>query len=444
MKKQIMNILLLGSGAREHNFALLIAKSPRCAHLFVAPGNAGTAMMKNCSNVDLELKSDTHSFVTIKEFIKEKEIDMVLIGPEALLVGGLVDYLLQSEIKDLIVIGPKEDGAMLEGSKNFAKGIMQKYKIPTATSETFTALQRNDAIAHLENIPAPYVLKADGLAAGKGVIITSDLDEAKQQIKEMFDGKFGQAGKTVLIEQFLQGVELSVITIVDIDCYVILPTSKDYKKIGEGDIGKNTGGMGAISPVPFADKEFMTKVEDRIIGPMVKALEKEGIDYWGFMYFGLMNVNGDPYVIEINCRMGDPEASVILPKIKTDFVDLLETCHIGELENLPIEIEEYSFATIVLVAEGYPEAYEKGKTITGLEKDFGGSVIITHAGTKEVDGQIVTNGGRVIDITCFADTVEIAVNKCLEVAEQINFEGKCYRHDIGFEFIGETHNHPTE
>lgn len=430
-----MNILLIGSGAREHNFAKLFLQSSRCKHLFVAPGNAGTAMMHNCTNVNLDAKDDKHSFVIIKEFIEENEIGMILIGPEAPLVDGLADYLLQSELKDLIVIGPKEKGAMLEGSKSFAKEMMYKYNIPTAKSKTFTALQVDEALKYLlEEAKSPYVLKADGLAAGKGVIITSDLSDAKKELEAMFAGKFDEAGKTVVIEEFLHGIELSVIALLDGDCYIILPTSKDYKKVGEGDVGKNTGGMGAISPVPFADKEFMTKVEDRIIGPMVKALQDENIDYWGFMYFGLMNVNGDPYVVEINCRMGDPEASDILPKIKSDFVDLLEACYFGELEKSLVEIDDRTCATIVLVAEGYPNSYPKGKIITGLDQDFGSDVIITHAGTKMVDGQILTNGGRVIDITCFTETLPFALKRCLEVAEQIDFEGKYYRRDIGFEF----------
>lgn len=431
-----MNILLIGSGARENNFARLLLQSSRCKHLFVAPGNAGTAMMENCTNVNLDAKDDKHSFVIITEFIEASEINMILIGPEAPLVDGLADYLLKSELKDLIVIGPKKDGAMFEGSKNFAKEIMQKYNIPTANSKTFDQLQRDEVMTYLvREATSPYVLKADGLAAGKGVIITSNLNEAKQELDAMFAGKFGEASKIVVIEEFLNGIELSVIALLDGDCYVILPTSKDYKRIGEKDTGLNTGGMGCICPVPFADKEFMAKVEDRIIGPMIKALQDEGIDYWGFMYFGLMNVDGDPYVIEINCRMGDPEASVILPKIQTDFVDILEFCYIGELENLPIVIDDRPCATIVLTAKGYPDNPEKGKIITGLDQDFGDDVIITHAGTKLVDGQILTNGGRVVDITCFAQTLPFAIKKCLEVAEQINFEGKNYRRDIGFEFI---------
>ena len=441
-----MNILLLGSGAREHNFARLFLQSKNCKHLFVAPGNAGTARMNNCTNVNLDAKDDKHSFVIINEFIQEKEIDMVLVGPEVPLVEGLVDYLFEyCERENTLIIGPLAKGAALEGSKNFTKEIMQKHKIPTANSRTFNALQRDEALRYLvDTAIAPYVLKADGLAAGKGVIITSDLNEAKKELEAMFAGKFGEASKTVVIEEFLDGIELSVIAIVDNDSCFLLPTSKDYKRIGEGDTGKNTGGMGAISSVPFADEAFMTKVQERIIDPMLEAVKKNGIDYWGFMYFGLMNVHDNPYVIEINCRMGDPEASAILPKITSDFVDLMEACFTGELEHANIEIDDRPCATIVLVAQGYPDAYEKGKIITGLDKDFGEDVIITHAGTKQVDGNIVTNGGRVIDITCFAEALSMAVEKCLDVAEHINFDGKYYRHDIGFEFIHETHNHPTE
>ena len=436
MKNKKMNILLLGSGAREHNFARLLTQSERCEHLFVAPGNAGTATMEKCENIDLKPKDGEHSFIAVKEFIITNHIGLLLIGPEAPLVEGLVDYIMDSGIQDLIVIGPGERGAKLEGSKDFAKNLMNAHGIPTAKSKTFTKLQHDEAMIYLvKEATAPYVLKADGLAAGKGVIITSSLLGAKEELGNMFSGKFGEASKTVVIEEFLKGIELSVITILDGNAYVILPTSKDYKRIGEQDAGKNTGGMGAISPVPFADEAFMQKVEDRIIGPMVQTLQDKNIDYWGFMYFGLMNVEGDPYVIEINCRMGDPEASAILPKIKNDFVDLLEACHLGTLENLQVELDDRPCATVVLVAEGYPDSYEKGKVITGLNKDFGEDVIITHAGTKKIDDKIVTNGGRVIDITCFAETVLQAKEKCLTIAEQIDFEGKYYRHDIGYEFI---------
>lgn len=433
MKNKKTNVLLFGSGAREHNFARLLVQGGKCDSIFVAPGNGGTAMMDKCTNVIL----DATNFVAVNEFIQQNEVVMVLIGPEVPLVAGLVDYLLSSVLGELIVLGPKQDGAMLEGSKNLTKELLQKYNIPTAKHKTFTKLQRDEAMAYLvHEAVAPYVLKADGLAAGKGVIITSDLIEAEQELDQMFKGKFGDASKTVVIEDFLRGIELSVITLLDGNSYVILPTAKDYKRIGEGDMGKNTGGMGAVSPVPFADEVFMSKVEERIIGPMVQALQNEGIDYWGFMYFGLMkNVDGDPYVVEINCRMGDPEASVILPKIKSDFFDLLDACCMGELELFPVEIDDRPCATIVLAAQGYPDNYEKGKVITGLHSDFEEGVIITHAGTALLpDGKIVTNGGRVLDITCFADTIPLAVEKCLRVASAIDFEGKYYRKDIGFEF----------
>jgi len=444
-RKKSINVLLLGSGAREHNFALLLLQSSRCKHLFVAPGNAGTAMLDKCTNVNLDAKDGKHSFVIIREFVEENNIGMILIGPEAPLVGGLTDYLLDNNESNIIVIGPKEKGAMLEGSKSFAKEIMQKYAIPTASAKTFTLENYEEAIVYLEKeAKAPYVLKADGLAAGKGVIITSDLNEAKKEIEEMFVGKFDQAGKTVVIEEFLKGIELSVITLLDGDAYVILPPSKDYKRIGEGDTGLNTGGMGAVSPVPFADEVFMQKVEQKIIGPMVEGLQEEPIGYYGFMYFGLMNVDGEPFVIEINCRMGDPEASAILPKIKTDFIDMLESCYECDLETLGIEIDDRPCATVVLVAKGYPGDYAKGKVITGLDKDFGPDVIITHAGTKLVNNNVVTNGGRVLDITCFGETLQLALQKCYDVVAQINFEGKSYRKDIGFEFINETHKHPTE
>ncbi len=447
MIEENMNILLLGSGAREHNFANLLLQSKQCKQLFVAPGNAGTAMLKNCTNVDLDSKDDKHTFVIISEFIEANNVGMVLIGPEAPLVDGLVDYLHHNcNQQNLVIVGPKANGALLEGSKNFAKEIMHEHSIPTAKSTTFNALEQEEALQYLtKKAVAPYVLKADGLAAGKGVIVTSDLVEAQKELKAMFEGKFGEAGKTVVIEQYLKGIELSVIVLVDEDAYIILPTSKDYKRMSEGDTGKNTGGMGAIGPVPFADEAFMKKVEERIIQPMLKAIKSKGIDYWGFMYFGLMNVDGNPYVIEINCRMGDPEASVILPKIKTDFIGLLEECTVGTLEDMITNIvfDNRNCVTIVLAAEGYPDNYEKGKVITGLDNDFGEDVIIAHAGTKVVDGQIVTNGGRVLDITCFGETLGIARDKCLEVAKQIDFEGKNYRTDIGHEFIGETHNHPN-
>lgn len=443
-----MKVLLIGSGAREHNFAKLFVKSERCEHLLVAPGNAGTATLGKCTNVEFKSIPDHHPFFPIKAFIIENQIDILLIGPEAPLVEGLVDFL--SDDKDLLtsdlrVIGPRREGAMLEGSKDFTKELMNKYNIPTAKSKTFTCLQRDEAMAYLEKTAvAPYVLKIDGLAAGKGVIITSDLKEAKKELNEMLDGKFGLTNKTVVIEEFLDGIELSVIILSDGTSYAMFPPSKDYKRIGEGDQGKNTGGMGAVSPVPFADKEFMAKVESKIIVPMMEALTEEHIDYYGFMYFGLMNVKGEPYVIEINCRMGDPEASAILPKLKTDFVDLLIACHELELKDVILKVDERPCATTVLVAQGYPDAYEKGKLITGLEKDFGENIIITHAGTKLVDGKVYTNGGRVIDITAFGDSIVDAHEKSLEVAEQIDFEGKYYRKDIGYEFIGETHNTSTE
>ncbi len=444
MTNKKKNILLLGSGAREHNFALLITKSLQCKHLFVAPGNVGTAKLNKVTNLPIEYTSEK-DFQTIRNIVREHNIDIVLIGPEVPLVDGLVNFLLWSDSDGrLVVIGPYKEGARLEGSKNFAKEIMQKYNIPTAKSRTFDHLQRDEAMAYLSTISAPYVLKIDGLAAGKGVIITSDFEDAKQKLTEMFSGKFGKLNKTVVIEEFLKGIELSVICMMFRDAYIILPTSKDYKQIGEGNTGPNTGGMGAISPVPFADEIFMQKVEKRIIDPMIKGLSDEHIDYCGFMYFGLMNVGGDPYVIEINCRMGDPEASVILPNIKTDFVTLMEACYYGYFKKIPIEIDNRPCATIVLVSDGYPGDYKKGKLITGLDRDYGNDIIITHAGTREFEGKIFTNSGRVLDITAFADNLPMAVKKCKMVAEQINFEGKQYRKDIGFEFIGETHNYPAE
>lgn len=420
-----MNVLILGSGGREHAFAWKIAQSKDLQNLYIAPGNAGTA---NCgTNVNIGV----NDFAAIKELVWEKDIDLVLVGPEDPLVNGIHDYFLQDDVlKDIPVIGPKKDGAQLEGSKDFSKQFMEKYKVPTAAYATFSKDELEKGYAFLEKLKPPFVLKADGLAAGKGVLILNDLNEARSELKSMLlDAKFGNASAKVVIEEFLHGIELSVFVLTDGLSYKILPSAKDYKRIGEGDTGLNTGGMGAVSPVPFADEVFIKKVEDRIVIPTIEGLKKEKIDYRGFIFIGLMNCGGEPYVIEYNCRMGDPETEAVIPRIQSDLLDLLNGVAKQNLHTKKFETVKEVAVTSVLVSGGYPGDYQKGKEVSGLNSDF--NSIVFHSGTKAQDDKTLTNGGRVFAITSFGGSIEEAVQKSFESAEKIKYEGKYYRRDIG-------------
>ena len=422
-----MKILILGSGGREHTFAYKVSQSENCSGLFVAPGNAGTAEI--AENVDLKVTD----FEGIKDFVLEKQIEMLIVGPEDPLVEGIVDFFAQDEkLKQVKVIGPSKRGALLEGSKERAKEFMAMHNIPTAAYESFTEESLHAGKEFLKTLKPPYVLKADGLAAGKGVLILNDLQEAEAELENMLAGKkFGAASAKVVIEEFLDGIELSVFVLTDGKNYKILPTAKDYKRIGEGDTGLNTGGMGAVSPVPFADAEFMRKVEERIVKPTVEGLNSENIDYKGFIFIGLIKVGDEPFVIEYNVRMGDPETEVVLPRIKTDLVELLEKTFDGDLEKIELEIEERAATTVMLVSGGYPEAYEKGKEISGL-----GNVedsLLFHAGTKTADGKVVTNGGRVLAITSFGEDYKQALKKSYQNAEKLQFDKMYFRKDIGFD-----------
>lgn len=422
-----MNILILGSGGRECALAWKLTQSEKCENLFIAPGNAGTVEFGE------NLSVDPVDFDRVKEAVKKHKIELVIVGPEDPLVKGIHDFFLQDEeLNNIPVIGPEKYAAQLEGSKEFAKEFMYRHHIPTAKYQSFTLKTLNEGFEFLDSLKAPYVLKADGLAAGKGVLILNDLDEAKKELEEMLvQEKFGDASSKVVIEEFLDGIEMSSFVLTDSEHYVILPNAKDYKRIGEGDKGLNTGGMGAISPVPFADKEFLDKVEERVIIPTIEGLKKDKISYVGFIFIGLIRVNNEPFVIEYNVRMGDPETEVVIPRIKSDLVDLFTATAEKRLDSFVLELDERSATTVMLVSGGYPEAYEKGKEITGLEKVK--DSVIFHAGTKLDDDKVLTSGGRVLAVTSFGEDFRNALETSYDNIEKIKFDKMNFRKDIGFD-----------
>jgi phosphoribosylamine---glycine ligase len=425
-----MNILVLGSGGREHVLAWKLRQSKSCNHLYVAPGNAGTADL--ATNLDVSL----HDFEGIKQLVLHHQIELVVVGPEAPLVDGIRDFFEQDQqLQRIAIVGPDAKGAMLEGSKDFSKAFMQKYNIPTAAYRTFTKDQLAEGISYLDTCQLPIVLKADGLAAGKGVIIAQDLPTAKQTLTEMLrDAKFGDASSKVVIEEFLTGIELSVFVLSDGKNYLILPEAKDYKRIGEGDTGPNTGGMGAVSPVPFADAAFMTMVEERIVKPTLDGLQAEGIVYKGFIFVGLMNVNGEPFVIEYNARMGDPETQAVIPRIKNDFAQLMLATHEGRLNQISLQIDPQTHSTVVLVAGGYPDSYEKGHRIAGLANAQ--QALVFHAGTKlAANGDVLTNGGRVLALTGVGSDLSAALKNAYDAANTLCWEQIYYRKDIGKDLL---------
>lgn len=423
----MMNILILGSGGRECTLAWKLSQSENCGKLFIAPGNAGTL------DYGMNLQLSPNDFEAVKSAVQANDIHMVVVGPEDPLVLGIHDFFLEDpDLKGIPVIGPRKLGARLEGSKEFAKEFMYRHQIPTARYQSFTAASLQEGYAFLETLNPPYVLKADGLAAGKGVLILNDLEEAKKEFSEMLVGqKFGAASSKVVIEEFLDGIEMSSFVLTDGMNYVILPNAKDYKRIGEGDKGLNTGGMGAVSPVPFADEEFLTKVEERVILPTIEGLKKDGISYVGFIFIGLIRVNKEPYVIEYNVRMGDPETEVVIPRIKSDLVSLLDATARQQLDSFELEIDERSAATVMMVSGGYPEAYEKDKEISGL--DAVEDSIIFHAGTKLVDNKVLTSGGRVLAVTSFGEDFNRALKRSYGNIEKIRFDKMNFRRDIGFD-----------
>ncbi len=425
-----MNILLLGSGGREHALALKMSQSTLCGQLFIAPGNAGTAQCGTNINMGVS------EFEKIKAFCLENAIDMVVPGSEEALVNGIYDFFRNDpQLQHIPVLGPSKEGAQLEGSKAYAKLFMERNNIPTAAYREFNEQNYEEGLAYLQQHSLPIVLKADGLAAGKGVVIAATYEEAAEEFEQMIrSAKFGDASKTVVVEQFLTGIELSVFAITDGHTYKILPEAKDYKRIGEGDLGLNTGGMGAVSPVPFADAAFMKKVEDEVIRPTIAGLSREGIVYHGFVFFGLINVEGSPFVIEYNCRMGDPETEVVMPRLKNDALELFNAVMTGNLSGQTIYADERAAATVMLVSKGYPEAYEKNKVINGIPAP-GRDQVVFHAGTRQEGDEVLTNGGRVLAITSLASDLTMALAHSVQTAEQITFDGKVYRRDIGYEFV---------
>jgi len=421
-----MNILIIGSGGREHALAWKLSQSPQLGKLFIAPGNAGTAEVGTNVPVGVE------DFEGLKKLVLKEAIQLVIVGPEAPLVAGITDFFkADPDLENVDVVGPGKSGARLEGSKDFAKIFMEDNKIPTGRFSTFIEYTIAEGKEYLTRLKPPYVLKADGLAAGKGVLIIDSLEEAQQELENMLKGKFGKASKKVVVEQHLAGIELSVFVLTDGEGYVMLPEAKDYKRIGEGDTGLNTGGMGAISPVPFAGREFLQKVEERIVKPTIQGIKDRKMDYKGFIFIGLMNQGGDPYVIEYNVRLGDPESEVVLPRIKTDFVKLMKATAEGSLSKMEMELDDRTVSTVMLVSGGYPGSYEKGKEISGLEQVEGS--VVFHAGTKMDGEKVVTSGGRVLAVSSYGSSMKEALDQSYKNAEKIQFEGKYYRSDIGFD-----------